>query len=86
MVHCPFPCDVLVMYQPGTLVLAPSVMLEGCDLPGNPRKVGTRGWPNRRRPNPTSLCWKGMASLRIPGRLRGVIGQTLARLLPPQPN
>jgi len=24
MVHCPFPCDVLVMYQPGTLVLAPS--------------------------------------------------------------
>jgi len=25
MVHCPFPCDVLVMYQPGTLVLAPSV-------------------------------------------------------------
>jgi len=25
MVHCPFPCDVLAMYQPGTLVLAPSV-------------------------------------------------------------
>ena len=25
MVHCPFPCDVLVMYQPGTLALAPSV-------------------------------------------------------------
>jgi len=25
MVHCPFPCDVLAMYQPGTLVIAPSV-------------------------------------------------------------
>jgi len=24
MVHCPFPCNVLVMYQPGTQVLAPS--------------------------------------------------------------
>ena len=24
MVHCPFPCNVLVMYQSGTLVLAPS--------------------------------------------------------------
>ena len=25
MVHCPFPYDVLAMYQPSTLVLAPSV-------------------------------------------------------------
>ena len=25
MVHCPFPCNVLMMYQPSTLVLAPSV-------------------------------------------------------------
>ena len=25
-VLCPFPCDVLAMYQPGKLVLAPSVM------------------------------------------------------------
>jgi len=28
MVHCPFPCNVLAMYQPGTLVLAPSDMRE----------------------------------------------------------
>ena len=30
MVHCPFPCNVLVMYRLGTLVLAPSVS----QLPG----------------------------------------------------
>jgi len=62
------------------------LMLEGRDLPGNPRKVRTRGWPNRRRPNPTSLCWKGMAFLGIPGRLGravGEIGQTAA--VPAQP-
>ena len=26
LVLCPFPCDVLVMYQPSTLALAPSVI------------------------------------------------------------
>ena len=26
LVLCPFPCDVLDMYPPGTLVLAPSVI------------------------------------------------------------
>ena len=25
LVRCPFPCDVLVMYRLGTLILAPSV-------------------------------------------------------------
>ena len=29
-VLCPFPCDVLVMYQPGTLDLAPSEYIPPC--------------------------------------------------------
>ena len=60
------------------------LMLEGRDLPGNPRKVGTRDWRNRRRrANPTSLCWKGMAFLGIPGRLGRAVGKAAAA--PAQP-
>jgi len=35
MVHCPFPCDVLVMYQPGTGAVMGEDHGEDFDFDGN---------------------------------------------------